>query len=496
MADGVIQVAPDSTGKMVDVSELTVGSNTVERQRVVIGDPTTATSLADVTQPSTAAQATDCGLVVAVSPNSHVPLLDAESTLSGGPVVNPNTVLFTVDTKGYNSIAVQLNGEWVGAVNFVASNDQTTWYPVPGWVTGDDVVPVTSVYEEDLFSASVNKGRYLRAITNSDFNGALGGVSWVAYLRQAQVVAPSGINVFLDPGLPINTGITTPTGARVPLKGDAQGNLAVSDAPPTQVMSGVAVGSIVSFWDTTGYQSVAVQVIVAGGATITYEASNTGADWVLIPGVQVSTLGGGLVQTSTTAVLLHFPAIAKFFRARISTASVLCTVASTLRSQPVSVTNTQVGTNLAAISGTAPVTAGVAGMQAVGGNIAAGTAPTANPVLAGGIDTAGLTRRLLTDPSGAAAVVGLDPIKYPTTNVVQVGGPAPTSTLSNFPIKTSEVLNSPNGMDGMIDAMNRIVMELRQLTTYVKELPLYLNTGTYCQDDDRQFRDDPSIFAN
>jgi fructose-1,6-bisphosphatase/inositol monophosphatase family enzyme len=47
MADGVVQVAPDSTGKIVDCTELTVGIATVERQRVVIAGAA-ATDLAVV----------------------------------------------------------------------------------------------------------------------------------------------------------------------------------------------------------------------------------------------------------------------------------------------------------------------------------------------------------------------------------------------------------------------------------------------------------------
>jgi hypothetical protein len=49
MSDGLVQVAPDSSGKKIDTSEITVGANTVERQRVVISDPVSATQLADVT---------------------------------------------------------------------------------------------------------------------------------------------------------------------------------------------------------------------------------------------------------------------------------------------------------------------------------------------------------------------------------------------------------------------------------------------------------------
>lgn len=48
MADGLIQVAPDSTGKKVDTSELTVGANTVERQRIVLASDSVATDIAYV----------------------------------------------------------------------------------------------------------------------------------------------------------------------------------------------------------------------------------------------------------------------------------------------------------------------------------------------------------------------------------------------------------------------------------------------------------------
>jgi hypothetical protein len=48
MADGIIQVAVDSTGKKVDTSELTVGANTVERQRIVIADNSNAAAFANV----------------------------------------------------------------------------------------------------------------------------------------------------------------------------------------------------------------------------------------------------------------------------------------------------------------------------------------------------------------------------------------------------------------------------------------------------------------
>ena len=73
MADQYVQVPPNSSGSKIDTSELTVGANTVERQRMVIADPTDATALADVKAASAAAVATDMALVVAISPNNTLP---------------------------------------------------------------------------------------------------------------------------------------------------------------------------------------------------------------------------------------------------------------------------------------------------------------------------------------------------------------------------------------------------------------------------------------
>jgi hypothetical protein len=49
MSDQYVQVSPDSSGKKIDVSELTVSNNTVERQRVVIGGNASNVALVEVT---------------------------------------------------------------------------------------------------------------------------------------------------------------------------------------------------------------------------------------------------------------------------------------------------------------------------------------------------------------------------------------------------------------------------------------------------------------
>ena len=54
MADGYVQVSPDSTGKKVDTAEVVVGSQTVERQRMVNASPTDPIGQAEVDTAATA----------------------------------------------------------------------------------------------------------------------------------------------------------------------------------------------------------------------------------------------------------------------------------------------------------------------------------------------------------------------------------------------------------------------------------------------------------
>jgi hypothetical protein len=76
VADQMVQLVSDATntGKKVDTSEITVGANTVQRQRIVLADDTTTTALAKVIDGQLAPALTDDALVVQLSPNSPVTL--------------------------------------------------------------------------------------------------------------------------------------------------------------------------------------------------------------------------------------------------------------------------------------------------------------------------------------------------------------------------------------------------------------------------------------
>lgn len=91
MADSFVQVAPDSTGKKVDTSQLVDGANTVERQRVVLGDDTDVNSLARVTSDGelvVEGSAIAMMLMLLAEIRDKLPRLDANDRL----VTNPSEI--------------------------------------------------------------------------------------------------------------------------------------------------------------------------------------------------------------------------------------------------------------------------------------------------------------------------------------------------------------------------------------------------------------------
>ena len=120
-------------------------------------------------------------------------------------------------------------------------------------------------------------------------------------------------------------------------------------------------------------------------------------------------------------------------------------------------------TNIAQINGATPVTSGVAGLLAVGGNIAAGIAATANPVPLGAVDSDNLTRRILSDLYGR-----------PIVNVNQ----SPLGGLDT----SSET-----------ELLTQILLQLQVTNIYLKELPSMLITSTPFSDEPSGIIADPNL---
>lgn len=142
--DAIVTLPDDSAnaGKKLDESSLTVGANTVVRQRIVIADPTTAASIAAVKAASTAPAATDPALVIAINPGGNLTkLTDGTNTtavkaastaavatdpaavvsLSPNSAITPPTL--TKGTQGSTGLSVQdLKDAGRTAVNLYVTN--------------------------------------------------------------------------------------------------------------------------------------------------------------------------------------------------------------------------------------------------------------------------------------------------------------------------------------------------------------------------------------
>ena len=135
-------------------------------------------------------------------------------------------------------------------------------------------------------------------------------------------------------------------------------------------------------------------------------------------------------------------------------------------------------------------------MLAVGGNIAAGTAPNANPVLMGGIDNTGLTRRVLTTVAGAQGVAGFDSAANIHPLLTDASGAlAGNPTGSQTPLQVKLAQGSQDEL-GVTDALAAILRELRYMNYSLQEQAYLFNSGKSMPDDGDSFKMDPILNIN
>jgi len=320
--------------------------------------------------------------------------IDPSTATSFGPITAANTVLFAaIDTANERSIVLQLTGGFSGGVRLQASQDSTTWFDVQGVAQGSDVVTVDTVYGPDVVVVPV-VARWFRAITTSNFLGSVSGsysvrlIDPAPYMQQANIVA-------VDPAVSVPVAGTDTLGYTKRLAVNEFGHIIPADGRVVQG-SRTSLGVIVQ-GDATGYNTIAFQTFNASGTLnwgVAVEFSNDGTTWVTANFWQVaaSTATISLLSSASQFVV---QVMGRFFRFRCSTyttgaPSVIAVLKQAPFFPPISGTGLMVTTsnatvNVAQIAGTASVTAGVAGMLAVGGNIAEDTAATSNPLICGGV---------------------------------------------------------------------------------------------------------------
>jgi hypothetical protein len=98
VADGIIQVDPDSTGKKVDTEQLTVGANTVERQRGQVAGALAA----EIAAVLNANPTTEYGLVVRNIPSGTQAVSGTVGvTSNGSPGIGDGRRHWYTDRRAY-----------------------------------------------------------------------------------------------------------------------------------------------------------------------------------------------------------------------------------------------------------------------------------------------------------------------------------------------------------------------------------------------------------
>ena len=173
MADGFVGVAVDGAGKKIDVTELTVGANVVERQRVQIGG-TGATDLATVS--------TSGELIV-----SFKDLLPAAQTVTAQDIASTSVVgannqsivtgtptagsMAAVAVSGDSSFSIQISGTWTGTLAFERSLDGgTTYTPIGAFSAGTSFITPT-VTQNGAFHGNAASATNIRARATTAWTG-------------------------------------------------------------------------------------------------------------------------------------------------------------------------------------------------------------------------------------------------------------------------------------------------------------------------------------
>jgi hypothetical protein len=423
-------------------------------------------------------QTTAANLNATVAGTVAVSNLATDNTQLDSETISSTGVGSTYTTTGYQQLSFQFAGNWAGTVQVLGSNDNTNWSPLVLFNANDgsanDIVLSNGLWQLPVSSKYVQY----------NVQEVLGSITLTVVGKTSPYTASPLETQSYDPVTGVTQYITVQGG----LNKDANNGLILSDAPaPIRIAGPISTLLVI---DTQGYQSFNITTQAMAGSVT---CSNDGITWSALTGTPISY--GTLTSSITANAGFSFPCMARYVRISVTTAG---TATVFLRNQPWigtytnSVPSSVSNSNLAQVNGNTTVTGGVNGVLAVGGNIAVGVTPTANPVLVAGVDTSTLTRRLLTDTSGRIQSLfnGTDPLA--TVRPVGVLPPAfgPENIASAAVVDTSVFEGQT-----IPELLGQILTELRINNFYMFNLSATLNGGqpNPASDEPSAIRNEPSV---
>lgn len=258
MADAFIQLPPNSTGLKLDTSELVVGANTVERERINIADPTNATRIATVTA------ANELNVIASAQPGVDIGDVTINNAAGASAVnVQDGGNSLTVDNP---TISVVGGGVEATAQRVTIASDSTGVLSVDdngGTLTVDGSVTVSGTVDTELTTADLDTGAGTdtRAVVGLVL-AASGGGLLVGSANPMPVSDNAGSLTVDNPILSVVGGGTEAAAQRVTIATDSTGVLSVDDNGASITVDNPALSVVGG-----GVEATALRVTVATDST-------------------------------------------------------------------------------------------------------------------------------------------------------------------------------------------------------------------------------------
>lgn len=272
MSDQILQVPPNSTGLKMDVTELTVGSNTVERERVNIAG-SAALALAEVTN---AAPTTEYGLVTRNIPSGTQPVSGAVSFTAPQHVIADSGTVTAVTSITNPIHAIIDSSSDIEAVQDTAADlNATVVFASPQHVILDSgtVTAVTAI--TNALPAGSNVIGHVIADTGST----------TAVTGNVTVIQGTATNLKVDA-----------SGVAVPIT-DNSGSLTVDNAGTFAVQAAIADGASVTLGAKADAKSTATDTTAITAMSVLKQISAS----VQAPPSQAVTNAGTFAVQATVA---------------------------------------------------------------------------------------------------------------------------------------------------------------------------------------------------
>lgn len=410
-----------------------------------------------------------------------------------------------IDTTGYSSIIFQFTGDWIGSILIEGSNDNSIWGELMilsvDEFTMQDIITQNGVYQLKTSAKYIRinvTSLQIESITTLVLGRTVSGIDGadiLSYAMDKNNNSPLYVDAITD------------------IKKDSGRAIIPSDAP-NAISFNTAFNGLICVIDTTGYQSLSLQIASIGSGTVTWTCSNDGINYTAFNGWVVNgtnSTGSAVTSAATTGMWL-MPCVARYIKLILSGGFTGSPVVGTCYLRQYAVSNSLVAypfvnavfNNAAPLAYTTTTAAGVSSINSNGGTLSVGgtqlpaSTTVPSPIIVGGRTAptpaalAGTVRTILTDITGRPLVL------------LQGDGSMPV-TAQGTPVTPVQDISTFDGQT-KVELLWQLLIEQKITNQYLYDLPLQLqrvfetlnNSNNRLQypftSSPEEFRNDSSVF--